>query len=138
MSGNIFATCGKIPERSNGKLIPYPEWKLDKYADKNTDISLIGCGGAIYPPHIFDEEILKSEVFMSLCPTADDLWFWVQSQRMGIPMRLTPKHGYHLLRPVDKIEDFDVHNADNLTRVNVVDGMNKQQLEALLEYYHIE
>ena len=128
----IFATCGNIPEKRDGKYAPYMEWKGEKCADENTDIALIGCGGAIYPPHIFDEEIFKSEVFMSLCPTADDLWFWVQSQRMGIPMRLTPKHGYHLLRPVDKIEDFDVHNADNLTRVNVVGGKNNQQLEALL------
>lgn len=134
----IFATVGAIPEKRTGRYAPYSEWKDDRYADEKTDIALTGCGGAIYPPHIFDEEILNNDVFMALCPTADDLWFWVQSKRMGISMRLTPKHGYHLLRPVDKIEDFDVHNSDNLTRINVVQGKNNQQLEALLEYYKLQ
>ena len=131
----VFATCAKIPEKRNGRYIPYAEWKNDQYADENTEVSLIGCGGGIYPPGIFDEEILKDEVFMKLAPTADDLWFWVQEMRNGISVRLTPKFGYHLLRSVNKIEDFDVSNSDNLTLTNVVQGRNTQQFEALLQYY---
>ena len=134
----VYATCAKIPEKRGGKYIPYSEWKGDEYADEQTNVSLIGCGGGIYPPDIFDDEILKSDIFMSLAPTADDLWFWVQERRMSVSVKLTPKHGYHLLRPVDRIEDYDINNADNLTRINVIQGNNALQFDNLLNYYHID
>lgn len=134
----IFASCANIPEKKLGKYIPYAEWKGDEYAEANTEVALIGCGGGMYPPGIFDSEIFNKDIYMSLAPTADDLWFWVQSKRMGISVRLIDKHGYHLLRPVNRIEDYDVQNADNLTRTNVVLGKNEQQFEKLLSYYHID
>ena len=133
----VFATCARIPEKKGGRYIPYSEWKGEQYADMNTEVSLIGCGGGIYPPGIFDEEVFNKDVYMKLAPTADDLWFWVQEKRMGVSVRLTSKHGYHLLRIVDRIEDYDVNNADNLTLTNVVQGRNEQQFDALVEYYHL-
>ena len=133
----VFATCANIPEKRGGKYIPYSEWKGDAYADGQTEVALIGCGGGIYPPDIFDNEILRSEIFMSLVPTADDLWFWVQEKRRNISVRLTPRHGYHLLRTINRIEDMDVENADNLTRTNVIQGKNNKQLFDLIDYYKL-
>ena len=133
----VFATCARIVEKREGKYIPYEEWRGDEYADEKSEISLVGCGGGIYPPGIFDDEIFNKDVFMSLAPTADDIWFWVQEKRMRVSVRLTPKHGYQLLRVVDRIEDFDINNANNLTLTNVVHGRNKQQFEALVEYYKL-
>lgn len=134
----VFATCANIPEKRKGKYIPYAEWKSDKFADIQTEVALIGCGGGIYPPGIFDEEIFNKDVFMSLAPTADDLWFWVQEKRMGVPVRLTRKHGYNLLQTVNRIEDYDISNVDNLTRTNVVHGGNEVQFKNIVNYYQMD
>ena len=48
------------------ELYPYPSY-LNK---------LVGCGGVLYPPKSLHPDTIKSEKFMRLAPTNDDVWFW--------------------------------------------------------------
>lgn len=130
----VFATWGRIVGKKGGKFLPYTQWKDCKYGDENSVYSLYG-GGAGYPPKIFDEEIFREDIFMKLCPTADDIWFWVQEIRMGVKTRLTTNHGHGLHRPVDRISEYDISGA--LTKINDFGGQNDVQLRNLLEYYHL-
>lgn len=133
----VFGTWGCIPEKMDGKYISYSKWKDCSYGDKDCEISLFGGGGAIYPPHIFDDEVLRRDLFMKLSPTADDLWFWVQEIRNGVSVRLTPVHGYGLHRPVDRRYEYDVTGDGCLTSINVIEGQNDSQFQRLLEYYNL-
>lgn len=42
-----------------------------------------GCGGVLYPPHTLHKDITNAELFMRLCPTNDDIWFWVMAVLNG-------------------------------------------------------
>lgn len=133
----VIGSMASIPEKKCGKYLPYSQWKSDKKVPANLHMAFGSGNGTLFPPHIFDSEILKKEIFMKLSPTADDLWFWAMMERQNIKRMLLSHHGYGIHRVVDRIEDFDVNNVDNLTLINVVQGKNDQQLKALIEYYKL-
>lgn len=130
----VFATWGCIPEKVNGEYIPYSKWKDCKYGNEHSEYSLFG-GGSIYPPHIFDDEVRRKDLFMNMCPSADDLWFWVQEKRLGVKTQLTEHHGYGLHIPVNRIEEYDLTQRGTLFYVNCIQGKNDEQLDALLKHY---
>ena len=43
-----------------------------------------GVGGVLYFPGCFDERILDEELFMSICPKADDIWLKAMSLKKGV------------------------------------------------------
>lgn len=134
----VLGQWGCIPEKKAGKFLPYSQWKDCKYGTEESPISFFGCGGCYYPPHVFDEEILKKDLFMKMCPTADDIWFWIMEERLGIKRKYINQKGYGWNIPVDRIYDYKV-TADNcLTTENVVNGKNDIQLRTLLDYYQLD
>lgn len=44
---------------------------------------LVGLGGILYPPGALHEDLHDAELFMRLCSTNDDIWFWAMSVRAG-------------------------------------------------------
>ncbi|MDR3089992.1 MAG: hypothetical protein LBU39_09260 [Desulfobulbaceae bacterium] len=43
-----------------------------------------GVGGVLYPPHCLHEDVARDDIFMRICPTADDLWFWAMATLNGV------------------------------------------------------
>lgn len=134
----VLGQWGCIPEKKDGEYIPYNQWKDCKYRTDSSEISFIGCCGCCYPPKIFDDEILKEDVFMKLCPTADDIWFWVMEKRQNIKTQLIEPSGYGYHQSVNRIEEYDWSQTGTLMHTNVVGGKNDEQLRALLEFYQID
>jgi hypothetical protein len=72
----------------SGQPVPYNEWVLDM--EDNTRSSLIfptGLGGVMYPPKVFYSDVSKTELFMSLCPLGDDIWFYWMARLNGAKAR---------------------------------------------------
>ena len=132
----VFATWGCIPEKINGKYIPYSQWLDCKYGNQHSEYSLFGGGGG-YSPKIFDEQIFREDLFMKLCPTADDIWFWAQEKRLGIKTCLTEHHGYGLHRPINRIESYDLTQEGTLFYQNCILGKNDEQLQNVVDYYQL-
>jgi hypothetical protein len=71
--------------------IPYRFW-LDAAGEKAIPIFHKGNGGIVYHTSWFqDPRIQDSQVFLKLCPTADDIWFNVWRMRQGILCYCTKK-----------------------------------------------
>ena len=131
----VLGQWGCIPEKKDGEYIPYNKWRDGRQWTDGDPISFFGCG-CCYPPHIFDQEVLNKEVFMKLCPKADDIWLWAMEERLGIKRKYIGRKGmYH--RPVDQIFEYLVGQDNSLTMYNVLNGENDIQLHNLLEYYNI-
>lgn len=132
----ILGTYGVRVTSSENRYLPYSQWKEAYPEDK--DVCLIGCGGILYPPAIFDKEILNKDVFMHLAPRADDLWFWAMAKRAGIPTSLISHFGYAINTSVDRINDyFPAECKDNLSFFNDIEGENDEQLNNLISYYNL-
>ena len=134
----VLGQWGCIPTKMDGNYIPYNQWPDCKKGTKNDEKSFIGCCGICYPPHIFDDEIFNEEVFMQLCPIADDIWFWVMQERLGIERQYIEPWGRGYHTSVNRIEEFDRTQTGTLMSQNLIAGKNNQQLFNVVEYYNIQ
>lgn len=77
----------RIELDNEGKLTEYRFWGDDTERGCKPDIALlpIGCGGVLYPKHIFHgTDLLNEDLIMENCPYTDDLWLKVNAMRNGI------------------------------------------------------
>lgn len=78
----------KMQKDSNGGLLPYNKWEYEALESKPSAFVFITSGaGTLFPSQCFSQEILNSEVFMSLCPNADDVWFKAMSLLSNTPCK---------------------------------------------------
>lgn len=134
---SVIGTWAYQARACNGHYLPYSFWREFDEASSLDEYSLIGCGGILYPPHIFDGEILKQELFMRMAPTADDLWFWVMEKRQDVPVRLIPNAGYGLHEAINRIDVWEPNREGSLYFINEIHGANDKQFDELVSYYHI-
>lgn len=134
---SVIGTWAFTAKKRDGHYLPYSVWKEKENDNDSKEYSLIGCGGILYPPHIFDEEILKEDLFMEMAPTADDLWFWVMEKRLGISVRLIPQARYGLHITVNRLDDWEPNRGGSLHYINDLQGKNDVQLSRLISYYNI-
>lgn len=132
----VIGSMAQIPQKKDGQYLPYSQWKSDKQAPADPHMGFGSGNGTLFPCHVFDDEIRNKDVFMKLCPTADDIWFWAMMERQNVKRQLLERHGYGIHGLVERMDDMDV-NADTLSLVNVINGRNDRQLEALVEYYKL-
>ena len=68
---------------NHGIPTSYNEWV--KTAAKGCSLYNLptGVNGILYPPKSLHEEVFNEDVFLKICPTADDLWFRAMSLMKG-------------------------------------------------------
>lgn len=122
---------------SNGAYAPYRQWQKGDRRLKDARGSfwnlLLGFGGVIYPPHVFDSCVLDSEKFMRLAPGQDDLWLWANALRLGVKVA-------GLARPlwpnsIADPEDQDKLVGQSLQNENVYGDGNDRAIAALESEY---
>ncbi|MBQ5610484.1 MAG: hypothetical protein IIU83_02705 [Fibrobacteraceae bacterium] len=122
---------------NNGSLKSYLQWNMcsqtNAQALKNNFFT--GCGGTLFPPNSLHTETLNDDVFMNICPTADDVWFNAMARLKGTEIRKSFTHSLNG-------EDFVVNErlqSDGLcaTNNNSENCRNDEQIKAVFEKYRI-
>jgi len=104
MLRELLALHAKLPDaivaqraRRIKKNLPYRKWTKFHWYDflfKRLHVShstlQTGVGGVLYPPHSLNPAMLAPDLFMSIAPTADDIWFWAAAARQGVPVVPVP------------------------------------------------
>ncbi len=49
-----------------------------------------GVGGVLYPPHSLKKEMMDVDLFTTIAPTTDDIWFWAAGVANGYPVVPVP------------------------------------------------
>lgn len=144
----IYFTRGRIIGKdAKGQMLPYSEWELlgNKMPSENSssynllqnDSMLTmptGTGGVLYPPHSLHPDVIKEELFMKLCPYADDIWFKVMSCKQGTISRYVCMN-----KPLArKFLAIPYSQTNSLTKINVHKSMNDVQLKQVMDYYSIK
>lgn len=116
---------------------PYKTWPkyrwynfLFKRIHANYNTLLTGVGGVLYPPHCLDEEMLDPDLFMSIAPTTDDIWFWAAATRKGTPVVPVP-FGQHHPRELGKPRSL----ALKWINYSAGDDKNSAALKRIIERY---
>lgn len=106
------------------KLGGYDVYPRPSYLHK-----LTGCSGVLYPPHCFHEDITNEDLFMTLAPTNDDVWFWHMGALTGMRCNVV-KHNYPALYFVKGSQE------DSLSAVNNFgEHLFWTQFDNMLEHY---
>lgn len=116
-----------------GNPKPYLEWV--QRGSKGCDIYNFptGVSGILYPPHCYHEDMTNKELFLKLCPHADDVWFKAMTMLKGTLCEqvFTPHFDY-------KFIPLDIEEETSLQSINVVNGGNDKQIKAVFDYYCIK
>lgn len=117
----------------NHNLCHYNDW-IEKPLDSPFTFPL-GVGGVLYPPHSLHPDVCNEDLFMRLCPLADDVWFWMMAIRRGT-IRQRISYQKYKNYSFDMIYQY-FHKGSALTHSNSQQHMNDIQIENLFEYYGI-
>ncbi len=93
------------------------------------DLFAVGCGGILYPPHMFSTEVFHVDHIKKYCKYADDVWLKVMELISGISVVQVPS------RFLDRADEgfaqdglFQQHNGN--------DGNDKSLRQLLKKYNH--
>jgi hypothetical protein len=83
--------CGRarrISVDERGRPVPYANWPIeDAPGGASRYLFPTGVGGVMYARDIFHVDVLRSDLFSSLCPTADDVWLYWMAALKGATFR---------------------------------------------------
>ena len=118
---------------ADGTLKPYNQWEACvKETGINKNLFFTGVGGVLYPPHSLDEAILDEDVFLSICPDADDVWFNAMAIKKGTPVNKV----FTALGKDPYLINESVQDTALFTK-NVGEGGNDRQIQAVFSKYHL-
>lgn len=119
----------------NGIPGKYEKW-IEFLKPVENIVMVFPCGveGVLYPPHSLSEEVNDENLFKSLCPIADDIWFWFCSclnntRHIGIRKK---KSSYSF----DALYQY-FHQGSALTHTNRFEHANDKQFKDLFEYFGV-
>ncbi|SHF89167.1 hypothetical protein SAMN05444339_11914 [Loktanella atrilutea] len=77
-----------------GEIESYERWSKNLLrGQEGQALFATGVGGILYPPRSLHPDIVREDLFMTLCPGGDDLWLYWMAQRQGSVVRhVGPKH----------------------------------------------
>jgi hypothetical protein len=122
---------------SIGNIRSYNEW--NGYIDGNDSVVsytnfFTGVGSILYPPHVLHDEVTNEQLFLKLCPSADDIWFWAMAVLNGTKICVV-KNNVPKLLPNYPMDYEDIIEPDGLCSINVSQNYNDVQIQQVLEYY---
>lgn len=112
---------------------PYRKWRkyrwysfLFEKIHRSPLIIQTGCAGVLYPPHSLDPSMLDVELFTSLAPTTDDIWFWAAAVARGrcvipVPFGLNKPRGLGKPKALSlKTTNFKTGTDRNIMAFNAI------------------
>ena len=114
----------------NGQLTSYNSWK-NSTSTRGQHL-IMGVGGVLYPPHTLSSEVMNEEVFTSICPTADDVWFTAMALLNNTPINKVVTRDFNGNEFVynDSVQDTGLWFINR-------DGANDNQIKAVYSRYGI-
>lgn len=127
---NIIAhRVHKIRLNENDLPIEYNKWDFDSFNTQMTSPLnfATGLAGVFYPPGTFHPDVLKRDMFLQLCPKADDVWLYWMSRLNGSMVRRTNTH--------NKTIPWPLSQKSNLFSENVKNKSNDKYIKAMIYEY---
>jgi hypothetical protein len=128
--GSIIGLRGSAIKVDRGRIAPYIEWAGATSSTGSILTFLKGDGGILYPSSCLPLVAQDEDLAMTLCPTADDIWFKATALLAGTPVR----------RVLDS--DFDLPTVTStqklsLRSLNVAQNANDTQFAAAIDHFNL-
>jgi hypothetical protein len=128
---NIVASrVHKIIFEANNNVSSYGKW-IKNYSLSNgpaSDLFATSGAGTLYKKEFFHKDVMDEATYKELCFHTDDLWWYVQSKRIGVKTKRLP--GFSVLNFIDGTQEDGLWRSGNKDR-------NDPNLKALLNKYSL-
>jgi len=112
------------------ELLPYCKWSIIKNeTTPNYNVFFGSGGGTFFPPNSLFKDILYKKLFLSITPTADDIWLNAMCRLNKIKIVKTKYSSLNL--PILYTKKI------NLYKINIGENMNDIQIAKVRDYYNI-
>jgi hypothetical protein len=119
---------------ANGRILKYKDWEFNVNVSDSSDVIFpVGVGGVLYPKGCLDDRLILKDLFLSLAPSADDIWFKCMSLLKGIPSKkITDTRLFEdRFVPISRAQFMALHHK------NVSGGENDKQFDNILKHFGI-
>lgn len=124
---------------SDGKLLPYVQWKSNFKPYASSNRVQIGIGGVLYPPGCMNEYVLNKQLFLELAPLADDLWLSMMARLNKTPVVQSKSNRLSLPIENDSPSLSNVNNGEkNMNDVQIERMRNWLKREQMPDIYDRE
>lgn len=114
----------------------YLKWNLLVYPkDKSNLLFLTSGGGTLFPPHCFVDEFFNRDAFLSLCPSADDIWINAMIWKSERQISKAYTHSRWGCDFVDISVDQEVSLSEK--NLDASSCMNDVQIKAVMDRYDL-
>lgn len=126
---SIIARYAYKIEWSGSEIKSYKEWTAN-FAQNfpQSNIFFGSGGGTLFPPNIMPKETINKELFLKLCPFADDVWLNAMCQLNQVKI-FRPTVRQCSLLPVI------INNNITLSEDNLSNNQNDIQIQKTIDYY---
>ncbi|MEH6578323.1 MAG: hypothetical protein V7731_14770 [Amphritea sp.] len=125
----------RIQLDSNNKPLAYRQWHHSVNSTKPAfDLFPTGNGGVLYFPGCFDKEVLNQKQFMSLAPSADDIWLKAMAMKAGVKSQPVYDERYWKSRFLT-IENSQVGSLTSINKSR--EYGNDAKLKAVFDAYNL-
>ena len=132
---SIHTALAHVPLRdASGVLLSYNSWPKNIKKTVAGGIFPTGGGGCLYPPRSLYKDVVKKELFLQLCPKADDVWFWVMAKLQSTKHIVVETKDYYML---DLFYEL-TQKGTALRHYNVYENGNDVQIKQVLNYYGLK
>jgi len=114
-----------------GEPQPYERWILEYSAFIDEPLMALfptSGGGVLFPPSVLPEQAFDRDVFMEICPTADDVWIKCMLTLAGVKVVLADVN--------TRLQIIDGTQGESLFSQNFRKGNSEQLNAVLLKYNH--
>lgn len=119
---------------SNGILLPYMNWRWNFQGSSPSHLNFATTGaGTLFPPHCFKPELFDEDLFMSICPTADDVWINAMAIYSGVKRKKVFTHD----EKRDNYYENNLIQSDALSTSINIPGGNDRQIKAVFDKFEI-
>ena len=135
---NIYFYRGhKILMDSKNELKSYFKWVEAGAKGKSIMNFPTGVGGILYPPDSLNKEIFNEEIFLKICPHADDVWFKAMSlmnktQCVKINTGKSSKRQFTYIDSAIETSLSNINNGHKQNDVQINDVFRKYNLLKIL------
>lgn len=113
----------------NNKFIFKDNYGKDSQGDSSYHYKILGGSGTLYPPGSLYSDAINEELFMSLAPTNDDIWFWAMALINRTKITWIKNHMKTLYYVEGSQEDTPCLVNDNNHGKNLREEQTKQVFE---------
>jgi glycosyltransferase involved in cell wall biosynthesis len=123
----------RITFDESGEIDSYNRWPNGISTDEASYLNFCTTGGgALYPPGSLYQDVSRPDLFMKLCPTADDVWFWAMAVLNDRKIRVVDRNIPEFI-PLDP--ELESEMKDGVTLYSINKHANDGQIKRVIEFF---